>query len=749
MMRLNNALLTSSNAGPVLVKRFGTFSLMVMAAAFAAPGYWLLFTTLMAHDDEGYVLITLKNYSAHGGLYTQVFSQYGPFFYFFHDAAHRLLGYEFSNTAGRIITLGCWLVASFACGHLVWRQTKAWTLAGGTLALTFVYLRLMVNEPIHPGGMIAAMIALIAWGGAELISHRAIRGLALLTGGVGAALILTKINVGVFFILATGTWFILHLRPPAHARIISTVMAGILVILPFPLMAGQLGESWARLFAALSAVASLTILATGWRVRTPLTEWKFAGHGLATVLLVTIGVAGTIGSRGTPFLTMFEGIVLNPLRQPGIYHYPPDWKPMAAAVAVISLLLAFAHRFVPKIRIDGLLIGMRVSVALMLGLAACQWFPFSLHSSVMSYVVPLAWIFVLPLGPTGDEKETSGIGLWIGLLLVLQYLHAYPVAGSQIAWGTFLAIPLVALGLHDTQHYLISKKMPQLGYATSLGCLVLSLISVTQLSVRGWYQYNGSQPLALSGAENVRPPEEFGSALRMLTLNAAAHGDMLFSLPGMFSFNLWTQLPTPTLNNTTHWFTLLNPEQQKAIADALEHDARPVVIVHQGMLRFLAESHFVVSSPLTDFINQHFTRAFRVGEFEFWVRRGRQIMPIGTAEFLRLNSPAAGLPAHKLELVVAIPDGEKIARIELCTLSDNPVILAYWDPTGSPLSYTGLTLQGRAVTTEIEQGWLRSLPPLTRLDLPLTNSAVPDRQKSTVLVKNADGKILAEARFIE
>ena len=35
----------------------------------------------MAYDDEGYVLVSLKNYSAHGGLYASVYSQYGPFFY--------------------------------------------------------------------------------------------------------------------------------------------------------------------------------------------------------------------------------------------------------------------------------------------------------------------------------------------------------------------------------------------------------------------------------------------------------------------------------------------------------------------------------------------------------------------------------------------------------------------------------------------------------------------------------------------
>ena len=136
--------------------------------------YWLLFTVFMPYDDEGYVLISLKNYAAHGGLYAQVFSQYGPFFYFLHDAGHRLLGYEFTNTNGRLITLLCWLLVAGTSAHLVWRQTRAVSLTGFTLGLTFFHLWLMVSEPLHPGGLIAALVAVGAWLGAGLI-ERAVR----------------------------------------------------------------------------------------------------------------------------------------------------------------------------------------------------------------------------------------------------------------------------------------------------------------------------------------------------------------------------------------------------------------------------------------------------------------------------------------------------------------------------------------------------------------------------------------------
>ena len=729
-------------------KRTATFALAVLAVILAVPGYWLLFTTLMAHDDEGYVLITLKNYSDHGGLYSHVFSQYGPFFYFFHDFGHRIFSYEFNNTTARLFTLGCWLTASVACASLVWKQTQAWWLAGATLFLTFVYLQLMVSEPIHPGGLIAALVALAAWGGADFIGRRAITGLAVAAGAVGAALVLIKINVGVFFLLGTGAWFVLHLPSTAGARV-STILAGlVLAILPFALMTAELDKSWAQQFALLASVAAVTTMIAGWRDRSEITGWKYAGYGLAAALVAgIIAIVGVCG-RGTSLAEILNGVVLSPLRQPGIYHYAPDWKPASVLIAGLSLALVFVHQLAPKFPIAGVLVGARILIATSIGLAACGWFPFSLHSSVMSYVLPLTWIFTVTLTP-GQTAKRSPVTVWIGILLVLQYLHAYPVAGSQIAWGTFLAIPLIALGLHDALSWLALRQSLLLPRSISFACGALSLISITQLSSVGWLRYQSSQPLGLPGAENVRPPGEFSAALRMLSLNAVAHGDMLFSLPGMFSFNQWTQLPTPTLDNATHWFTLLNPTQQQRIADSLTHSERPVVIVHQGMLAFLEESHFKVSSPLHDYLDRNFSRAFRIGEFEFWIRRGRQIVPIGTAEFLRLSNPSAGLPPNKLELVVAVAAGEKIARLELVTRGDKPVVIHSWAPSDGPLLYTAINLDGRSVAMESDHGWLNSLPALTRLDFALPNEEVPNRENTMILVRNTDGKILAEAQFVE
>src|SRR5205823_4459290 len=114
------------------------------------------------------------------------------------------------------------------------------------------------------------------------------------------------------------------------------------------------------------------------------------------------------------------------------------------------------------------------------------------------------------------------VRLWVGLVLALQYLHAYPVAGSQIAWGTFLAIPLIALGLHEGWKYSATQTFLLPVQVALVLTAMLLVVSATQLGVRGWREYHQSQPLALPGAENIRPPRVFSSALRMLARNAKA-----------------------------------------------------------------------------------------------------------------------------------------------------------------------------------------------------------------------------------
>ena len=62
-----------------------------------------------------------------------------------------------------------------------------------------------------------------------------------------------------------------------------------------------------------------------------------------------------------------------------------------------------------------------------------------------SRYVPLLWI-----GLAGRRAEAGSLGtLVLAMVAALQTLHAYPIAGTQVAWATFLAIPVGGVALAD------------------------------------------------------------------------------------------------------------------------------------------------------------------------------------------------------------------------------------------------------------------------------------------------------------
>src|SRR5690606_19941890 len=193
------------------------------------------------------------------------------------------------------------------------------------------------------------------------------------------------------------------------------------------------------------------------------------------------------------------------------------------------------------------------------------------------------------------------------------------------------------LGLHDALKvfaaeipFMSRRRLPGRPVVALTLCAIAGAVSWNLFDIaRNRAHY--SREIALPGAEHVSLPPEMSSALRVLALNAREHGSMLLGLPGMFSFNLWTDLPTPTLRNVTHWFSLLNHEDQAAIIHQLDKEPRALLIVQHNILAQLLEDKFRAKGPLMDYLMARYQRAFAIEGYSLWTRRGRTIAPLATA----------------------------------------------------------------------------------------------------------------------
>ncbi len=186
----------------------------------------------------------------------------------------------------------------------------------------------------------------------------------------------------------------------------------------------------------------------------------------------------------------------------------------------------------------------------------------------------------------------------------------------------------------------------------------------------------------------MRLPSEATALFRLLALNATAHGDMLFSEPGMLSLNFWSGVRTPTLANVTHWFSLLSPPRQQAIIRSLEAHPRAIIILAREHIDYLTRHSFAPAGELHDYIERNFTSAFVLDNFEFRVRNGRRIEPLMLGEMLVLSEKQeVGNTALKLRLL--LPPGATVSRIDLSSPREpqNPPLV--FDATNSRIEIVG------------------------------------------------------------
>ncbi len=719
-----------------------------LAVALGLAGYWLQFTTFMIYDDEGYVLLSLKHFSEYGGLYDRVYTQYGPFPYLVYDGLHRVLGFDFDNVTARWLSLTHWLGISLLCGTLVTRTTRSTLWGAFTMAGTFAYLWVMINEPAHPGGILAFLVATGALLGAELWNRNLPHGFAVLTAIIGSALVLTKINVGVFFLGSAFTWLAIHTTPARVSKALTWAIAVGCALLPFVLMRALFEQPWVRLFALLFTGAALGLLLVVRRQGQPEVRMKTWLVFASTLIVTCFALIDLTLVRGTTLAGLLNGVLFEPLRHPGVYFFAMNWRVGTGILALVSLaVVAWATR---ANRVDSPLFIQSVAVAR--ALAALIFFctvlkiiPTSQAAWGMCYGVSLAWLFVIPLRPDLRSFSTRA---WVAFILVFQFLHAYPVAGSQLNWGTFLWVSLLALGLHDAAPILAARVAPAGRWPSRIAPVVVvsvTLFSTGQLFTIGWDRYFTSQPLRLPGAETIRLPDDITYALRIADENLREHGDMLFSLPGQFSANLRTGLPTPTLQNVTHWFSLLSDGQQQAIIDRLTLHPRALVLVQRESLNYLERYRFKVDGPLHTWLMQNFEKAIEVDGYEIWAHRGRTLARLSTARVAHRNGSI-----DELLLTLCLrSSGRAITRIELCAVSQPRMPLAVLDETNTLASLRPCDPDGTSASSAAAISWPIAFTGLKYLELQLPPLPLQGSWSNLLLVlRDEQNQIVSEVRVV-
>jgi hypothetical protein len=724
-----------------------------LGAVLAATAYLLVNTTFMPYDDEGYVLISLRNYLAGLRLYDDVFSQYGPWPYVYHELITRVLQANMTHSLGRLLTVFHWVTMALLCGLLGWRLTRSQLAALLSTVITFGLCWQNIAEPSHPGGQIIVLVALAAVLVTLLPDTRRPWTVYAALGGATALLLTTKINVGLLLAAGLGCFALHHTRWPEKWRRCAMLLAVAgLIAIPWVLLGRQLGLGWVLVFAIQFTLAAIGLL---WIAPSPQADAGLPARAWIAAPVACLVIGGLICVRicleGTSLDSLFHAILIDPLRMPanflvGVTWYPESWVlAVAGAIATGKAGYEIRRQGRPALSTLWMIAGLRGAMLITFAIFCRAWPSYFGIFHFVAYCLPLLPVFLVPLSE--GVKDPFRLARWgVGCVALLQVLHAFPVAGSQLAWATFLCVPVLVAGMFELRSVLPGL-LPKSGRRlVQAGGMVMTVAAITQLGLlahTGWLRYVDSRPLDLPGANDIRLDGKTRQALRLLSLNASIHADLLFSRQGMFSHNLWSGIPTPTAQNATHWFWLLNADRQREIVDRLAATPRTALITCQSLDAFLVKKNIPVTGPLQDFLQRHYHPLFEYGDFTFHVPTSSRAVTFGRFELLTAEAGTSTVMFRSCILLDGQPVHIGLEMIDPPWTHGPALLTAEARAVVEPIDR-----EGRPVGEPIPLPATRPLRGLFRLSLvcPPLPSKLPWQNYALVL-RGADGTLLSESVY--
>jgi hypothetical protein len=619
-----------------------------VAVALLCFGVVTLVTVLIAHprmysgfanyDDEGYMLIALKSFLNHGHLYDDVFTQYGPFYYEFWGAFFEIFGIPVNHDGGRTAAIFAWVAAALLFGLASWRMTRSILLGLAVQMLVFGAIITVVNEPMHPGGTICLLLGAIVALSTLVRARTSPMAMALL-GGAVAALILVKINVGSFALISLALACAVSYPQLLRRRWLRPAVEVLFVAVPLLLMTSKFGEAWARHYAVHVALAAFAVVVALRAREVP----RRANEELPWLLggLVALGltVCFAVLAAGTSPGGLIDGVIRQPLRQSDAFSIPLGLANRTYLFDLLGVLGALSYwyfargrtrpsspAFVSLASVLSIVIGVEMALATV---GKTALFDLTNFPGYQFTFLAFAWVALLPLAGEEDE-ETSFPRLLLPLLAVLQALHAFPVAGSQIAWSSFMLIPVGALcvanGVRGVSRTLVGQQERRATAAVAFAAAAIFFAVIVNLQLRqplNEYRegYDAGTSVGLPGAEDVHVSPEDAALYQQVSAAIEANCRSFLMLPGMNSFYFWTESEPPTGFNATGWTTLFDEAHQRDVIEQTE-DIKGLCELRNEPIAAGWSSGTIPDNTLVRYLHQGFRPIAKIGDYELLRREG-------------------------------------------------------------------------------------------------------------------------------
>lgn len=607
------------------------YGLTAVAAGVAA--FYALFTQFAAYDDEGTQLVALKAFADGQVLYRDIYTAYGPFFFEVFGGFFALTGWAVTNDASRLIVGLVWVASSVLFGVAAQRLTGRLAVGVTATVVTFSALRVLATEPMHPQVAIAPLMGGITL----LVASGPGRRVALsgaLVGALLAGLVLTKVNVGGYAVLAAVFAAALAWEPLRSRRWLRLAAIGVLLLLPFLIMYPDLREEWVRELAVLELFAFAAIAIAAQTARPlpresdqSLRRWLLAA--VAGAIVAGAAVLGILLLTGTTPAEVFDGTVTQALKLREAFMIALTSPRAAVAGGILAVACAGLGIWLQGGR-PGTSIypgALRVAAGLTI------WFtvsaPLSLNPTGNPIVLPMALAWVAAFAPAGSEEPPFArfARIFLPLFAVSQTLQVYPVAGSQTRISSVAFVAVGAICVADGTRRLRAwgaengwEGLRLRAVSSAAAFAVVAVLAFYSVISSAASDYRERPALPYAGADLLHlAPSQGQEYVQLVDLLHENHCTTFIGFPNVDSLYLFSGIEPPKPNSPGAWPILLPLDQQQRVVDQMKASPRPCAIRNDG----LADASWLhgtppdESDPLIGYIFNDFETVATVGEFDF------------------------------------------------------------------------------------------------------------------------------------
>lgn len=572
--------------------------------------FFSTFTGISWFDDEGTLLIGFR--SLHDGyrMYDDIYSLYGPLYNAIYGLFYAGLSIPLTHTTGRLMAGTAWLAYTAGFAVLCYRLTCSVAAMLACYVLLLLWLSSLMDSPGHPEELcllLLVAVLLLACLVQPLCSSRTIAALGIAM--VGLALV--KINVGVYVGGAMALVLLQTTTPGRWRRIALPAVAAGLLLLPPVVQSLLFDMEWARqyaVFVVLAVVAALLVFLNppvGLPAEQPAIR---PGQWLTMATaggLAGIGIIGGMMLAGSSARAMLDAVVLQNTHFARNWYLPLQVGPSGLAAAILSLLAACGSVAAGQ---RAQLHGYRDAGILIL---KCEFIVagtmlLALPAQAFCVLGPFCWL-VMVQPATADRsapaRQMSFGRRATGMVGALMLLYPFPVAGHQISIGALLPVLIIPVLTHDVLLALQARGAVRLvpGRLAALLAGFFLLVVGAMATIAAARGYRRDMPLGLPGTSLIRVDPTQAEDLRWVTAQLEACNSS-YSMPGMFSFSLWTDQPLPTALNINDTLAFILPARQKEIVRALERQPNLCVVYNPDYLQSFDRGQIQEDPPLLRYL---------------------------------------------------------------------------------------------------------------------------------------------------